>query len=196
MTPEIWQAKKIVDSTLHPGLHPSVPSQPKLMINTFETNRHRPARLPPLPHVLLRHLEPRCHRRHAEPQHGHNRHPPLADRKPIPQRRDQQRQRQQINPTIHLADDKILSPRRLSLLLRSTRSQRLGAAAQTPQPDDTNHTDPPRPLRRRSQRRRAERLPHARRGDKAGHRRLSRAETRPTSSFRKRRTESRSSLSP
>ncbi|ERF69982.1 hypothetical protein EPUS_03534 [Endocarpon pusillum Z07020] len=130
MTPEIWQAKKIVDSTLHP------------------------ARLPPLPHVLLRHLEPHRHRRHADPQHGHNRHPPLADSEPIPLSRDQQRQRQQINPTVHLADDQILSPRRLSLLLRRTRSQRPGAAAQTPQPEYTNHTKPPRALRRRSQRRR------------------------------------------
>lgn len=61
MTPELWRAKKIVDSTLHPGMR----LQLSYLVLILAMSRHRPTRLPALPHVLLRHLEPHRHSRHA-----------------------------------------------------------------------------------------------------------------------------------
>ena len=61
MTPEIWQAKKVVDSTLHPGMGR------KRRQNFWLANRdrYRATGLPTIPHVLLRYLEPDRNRWHA-----------------------------------------------------------------------------------------------------------------------------------
>ena len=56
MTPEIWQAKKVVDSTLHPG---TVPNAAKV-IDSADLDRYWPACLPTFPHVVLRHFKSGC----------------------------------------------------------------------------------------------------------------------------------------
>ena len=53
MTPEIWQAKKVVDSTLHPGMGCDDIASP----TSADLGRYRPASLSTFPHVLLRSLE-------------------------------------------------------------------------------------------------------------------------------------------
>lgn len=52
MTSELWHAKKVVDSTLHPGSYTSSPF-PFLRSHSTDRSRHRRAGLPPLPHVQL-----------------------------------------------------------------------------------------------------------------------------------------------
>jgi len=97
------------------------------------------------------------------------RHPPLANHQSIPQRRDQQLQRQQIDHPLHLVPYTILPPRRLGLLLRRSRPQR-------PRPPPQEHlaihkTDPdtPRSLHRRCVGRSAECLSNEGGGDPQGY---------------------------
>lgn len=54
MTPELWRAKKVVDSTLHPGAYSRWITEPQY---THLTDRHWRAGLPSLPHVLLRYVQ-------------------------------------------------------------------------------------------------------------------------------------------
>lgn len=168
MTPELWRAKKIVDSTLHPGTHDDLFPLSHKLIN----HRHRPTRLPPLPNVLLRHLQPRGHSRHAHPGPPNNRHSPLANNQPIPQRRHQQRQRQQINLPLHLHPHPIILPRRLRILLRRPRPQLACPAPEAPFTRHKNDLDTARALCSRGLSWRSQRLPHARRRDQKRHRRL------------------------
>ena len=62
MTPELWQAKKVVDSTLHPGRAHSTLLGHWLLLSA---SRYWGTSIHSLPHVVLRHLEPRGHSRHA-----------------------------------------------------------------------------------------------------------------------------------
>jgi hypothetical protein len=62
MSPELWRAKQIVDSTLHPGT--SFVLQGYTDIANV-VHRHRRASVSPIPNVQLRPLEPRRHGRHA-----------------------------------------------------------------------------------------------------------------------------------
>lgn len=103
-----------------------------------------------------------------------HRNPPLANRQPIAQRSHQQRKCQQINPSLDLANRPILPNGRLRLLLRSPGSEGPRAPPQEPLAKHQAHPRPSRPLRRRLQRQRPERLPHARRGNPPGYRRLPR----------------------
>lgn len=200
MTPDLWKAKKIVDSTLHPGGH----TQPA-HYRPSNTVRYGKPRLPSLPHVLLRHLQPHCHCRHAHawPQgQSHNpllpfplkrhhlnllhlqldkRHTPLANHKPISQRRHQQRQCQQIYSPIHLRNHQIILARRLRILLCRPWPQYPRSATQT---SFTGHKNDPHsscPFCRCRFGRRIERFPHARRGDPTRHRRLSMPQSIPNS---------------
>lgn len=49
MNPELWQAKKVVDSTLHPGTWVLEEEHPQILIE----NRHWRTGLSSLPHVML-----------------------------------------------------------------------------------------------------------------------------------------------
>ena len=107
MTTELWRAKKIVDSTLHPGASRAVA---RGCVPGLTSTRHRPAGLPPFPNVLLCYLESCCYRWHAHPWSPgssttpvpskvvagadflDNRNPTLANNQSIPQRCNQQRQ--------------------------------------------------------------------------------------------------------
>ena len=63
MTPDLWQAKKIVDSTIHPG-----EAQKMATIGTEIDHcdyRYGRASLPTFPHVMLCDLEPRCYSGYA-----------------------------------------------------------------------------------------------------------------------------------
>jgi hypothetical protein len=64
MTLEIWQAKKIVDSTLHPGMSYGHSTTMTLLLTVWV--RHRPTSVPPFPDVMLRYIESDSHRRHAQ----------------------------------------------------------------------------------------------------------------------------------
>lgn len=64
MTPQLWQAKKIVDSTLHPGMSCALVTAEYILTYC----RHGRAGPPTVPHVLLRLLQPGCHGRHAYPR--------------------------------------------------------------------------------------------------------------------------------
>lgn len=63
MTPEIWSAKKIVDSTLHPGKGIVVYIICALIILT--SNGYREACTITIPNVVLRDFEPSRYCRHA-----------------------------------------------------------------------------------------------------------------------------------
>lgn len=55
MTPELWQAKKTIDSTLHPGMHDKAyPNMDDMMLTS---DRYWIARLFAIPHVMFRPLE-------------------------------------------------------------------------------------------------------------------------------------------
>ena len=63
MTPELWQAKRVVDSTLHPGAYKIDPAE---HVDSFLSSyRHRRSRVFALSHVVLRTIESSCHRGHA-----------------------------------------------------------------------------------------------------------------------------------
>jgi len=92
MTPELWQAKKIVDSTLHPGK--SFWLARTLVITNID--RHWRTCFSPLPHVILRPVEFGRDSWYAHPKslnHGHSR---LANYQPIAQRRHQFVKRKQV----------------------------------------------------------------------------------------------------
>lgn len=185
---------------VHPTLLPTR-KQRRVELHADSKNRYGPTSLPPLPHVLLRHLQPHRHSRHAHtqpqgispspplpfipgPTHPTStrrltsppsidqRHTSMANHKPIPQRRHQQRQRQQIHPPLHLHPCKILPSRRQCLLHRRSRSQRRRPPPPQHLPHHENNTNPPRALCSGSISRGVERCLDARRGDQAGHRRL------------------------
>ena len=67
MTPELWQAKKIVDSTLHPGGLEERRSETMVRLLTF--GRYWRAGVSTLPHVLLRHFQPSSYGRDAHSRH-------------------------------------------------------------------------------------------------------------------------------
>lgn len=81
MTPEIWQAKKVVDSTLHPGTFVAVWSHCWRV--KPDHDRYRTASLPPIPHVFLRHIKPHSHSWHAHTRPSSttppNPHPTIVD---------------------------------------------------------------------------------------------------------------------
>lgn len=62
MSPELWHAKKVVDSTLHPGVF--VPEQARLQ--TLISGRYRRAGLPSFQDVMLCSVELGRHCRHAD----------------------------------------------------------------------------------------------------------------------------------
>ena len=80
--------------------------------------RHRNARLPPLPHVLLRLLESSSHGGNAYAKHDHPRSPWLADRQPDPQRSHQHLQREQVLAAEQWPARDQLPPRRGRFLWR------------------------------------------------------------------------------
>jgi hypothetical protein len=67
MTPEIWQAKKIVDSTLHPGRKAATSEASRLLLTM---SRHWPTSLPPFSDVMFRDIQFGSHSRHAHAWHG------------------------------------------------------------------------------------------------------------------------------
>lgn len=69
MTPELWQAKKTIDSTIHPGLPPKFALLTIIFANTLQ--RHRRASLSAFPHVLLCHLQFGRHSRNVDTQPYH-----------------------------------------------------------------------------------------------------------------------------
>lgn len=157
MTPEIWQAKKVVDSTLHPGN-----ILPKLCSHCLRltlTDTGQPVFLPfrmscfVISNLIVTAgmLTPGLQVFHPLniPQSPNanektdNRHPTLANNQSIPQRRHQQRQRKQINPPLDLQNSSILPPRRLSLLLRRPRPECCGAPPETGLSSHKNSLDAP-----------------------------------------------------
>lgn len=103
-----------------------------------------------------------------------HRNSPLANRQPIPERSDQQREREQIHPVNLHQDGAIVLRGRRRLVLRGRRTQLDRAAPKAPLAVRPRHARPPRALRGRGLRRRAERVPDAGRGDAHGHRRVPR----------------------
>ena len=101
-----------------------------------------------------------------------DRHSPLANHEPIPQRSHQQRQRQQIHSLTHLHPDKILLSRRLSLLLCSPRPQCHRPPPTLTFPHNKDGTSSARPFCRRCFRRSAQRIFDARRGNQKRDRRV------------------------
>lgn len=150
-------------------------------------SRYWSARLPSLPNVMLCDIQPGSYGWHAHtwPRrtlllHAQlhvltfpdNRHTPLANSQPVPQRRNQQRQRQQIHRPLNLCPSPELPDRCHSLLLRSPRPQ---LPRPTPEASFTKCTHDPRssrPLRSRRIRRCPKCLPHARRRDSPRYRHL------------------------
>jgi hypothetical protein len=63
MIPEIWQAKKIVDSILHPGMSYGHSTTMTLLLTVWA--RHWLTGVPPFPDVMLRYIESDRHRRHT-----------------------------------------------------------------------------------------------------------------------------------
>ena len=64
MTPELWQAKKVVDSTLHPGVTSFL--KPRIMLpTTSDLLRYRETGFSSLPHVMLCHIKSRRYRWNA-----------------------------------------------------------------------------------------------------------------------------------
>ena len=61
MTPELWHAKKIVDSTLHPGWFDALARQE----HELNSQRYRTTGVSTTSHVMLRHFKPDRHGRHA-----------------------------------------------------------------------------------------------------------------------------------
>jgi len=77
MTPELWAAKKIVDSTLHPGALEERKIGEHDLITPY---RYRGASFPPVSHVVLRHFQPGGHGRDAHSRHEGALTPPTVKR--------------------------------------------------------------------------------------------------------------------
>ncbi|KAI2062705.1 Sideroflexin FSF1 [Ophidiomyces ophidiicola] len=151
MTPELWQAKKIVDATLHP-------------------DRHGRAGVPALPHVVLRTVEPGRDSRHADAGAGDRRHGAVAGREPVAERGHQPRQREQVGAAGDRHAGAVVPAGRDGVVLGGRRAAGGGAAAAWA---DRQHAAGARAagaVRRGGDGRRAERVPDARRGDAAWHR--------------------------
>ena len=136
--------------------------------------RHRRTGFPPVPHVELCPVELGRYGWYAHARVEDNRNPPLANHQSISQRRNQLRQREQVHTSFGLANSPVLPHGRLRILLRRPGPKRPRPAPQEPQPKHETHPRPPRPLRRRLQRLRIKRLPHARRRNPPRNRHLPR----------------------
>ena len=65
MSPELWKAKKIVDSTLHPGILFFFSVEMNCFMADFLLRRYRGASLSSVSHVVLCSFQPGCHGRYA-----------------------------------------------------------------------------------------------------------------------------------
>jgi len=144
MSPDLWKAKKVIDSTLHPDT-----GQPVFL--PFRMSCFVISNLVVTAGMLTPNLSVR-HPSFAQLRLTHNtdsRNSWLADNKPISQRRHQLCQRQQVLPSFHPHTSHLIHPRRICLLHRSTRSQLSCSASPQPQPYSPHHAFAPRPIRRR-----------------------------------------------
>lgn len=153
MTPEIWRAKKIVDSTLHPGktLPPHVHLHKANILDTgqpvflpFRMSCFVISNLIVTAGMLtpgLQVQQPLVPNHNLTDQSPDNGHAPLADNQSIPQRRHQQRQRQQVYSSLDAYNSKVIPFCRLRFLLRSYRPQRNRAPAEAPVTHCEDHPD-------------------------------------------------------
>ena len=157
MTPDLWRAKKIVDSTLHPDT--GEPVFLPFRMSCFVLSNLVVTAGMLTPNLGVR-SSPRQHNSlltsPSDPRHNS-----LASRQPVPERRHQLLQRKQILPPLLVQDRPVLLPSRDSLLLRSRRPEQPRPPPQEPRPQHPPHPLPSGPLRRRRQRRCPERFPHA-----------------------------------
>jgi hypothetical protein len=142
MNPELWRAKKVIDSTLHPGM----PRSLLVAIGRRKTDRrfyrHRLTSPSPLPNVLLCHVQPRSDSRHAYAWSRCTRSPStpipsstltiltvernlsLANNKPVAKCSHKQRKRQQIHASFHTKDNTIIPASSQRIVFCSSRSKR------------------------------------------------------------------------
>lgn len=130
MTPELWEAKKIVDSTLHPGMSSHEVDGLRVRTNNH-LYRYWPPCCPTFPHVLLRAIQPRRHGRNAHSKSQYYRHSLMANNQSIAQRRHQQCQRQQILTLILGQNCPIIHTCCVSKLRRGPWSQCAGTEIET-----------------------------------------------------------------
>lgn len=93
----------------------------------------------------------------------------MADHQPVPERRYQQRQRQQIQSDVDLDDGPVLLPRRVRVVLGGARAQRPRPSVEAAFANDPHRALAPGAIRSGGVGRGAECLSHARRGDSARH---------------------------
>lgn len=129
ISPELWRAKKVMDSTIHPDTGEAV-LLPFRMSAFVLTNLVVTAGML-TPGLGVSSLPFRYNRNGWRLMNvTDDRHITLANSQPIPQCRHQSRQRQQIRAPLYLPNRNLILPRRRRCIFRCSRPERRGPSSQ------------------------------------------------------------------
>lgn len=128
MSPELWRAKKVVDSTIHPDTGEAVLLPFRMSAFVLTNLVVTAGMLTPGLGVSLPFQNNRDGWRLMN--EIDDRHLTLANSQPISQRSHQSRQRQQIRAPLHLPNRNLILPRRRSCIIRRSRPKRRGPSSQ------------------------------------------------------------------